>query len=132
MLDLHSQHRKGQVVSYCDRSALYDFLVWLAAGAVLLILVVVYASLHNDARDIKVRADRLNRANAELREQNAALRAELSLLTHPERISEQARQLGLVGPNDPSVVTLQVGYTSGRPSRDLVAEAANREKTVRE
>lgn len=77
-------------------------------GAIFVALIVAYAWLHTETLNINYQIEQLKKENMQLKETNAALRAEYSALIDPEKIDRQARQLGLTNSNHDSVRVLDL------------------------
>jgi len=106
MVDCHSQKLSNRPVGADDRATLSEIARWITVGALFVFLIVGYAWSQNKILGIHYQMEQLKTESAELREVNAALRAEYSSLINPESVESKASELGLVASNQVEVKIL--------------------------
>jgi hypothetical protein len=70
-------------------------------------LLLAYASLHEEILAINYEIERIKQDNAELGQMNDALKAEYSLLVNPQQIEETAKAMGLISANEAQITILE-------------------------
>ncbi len=120
MLDLSRQRLVNRPVSGGDRATYSEMVRWGAVGALFVSLILFYSWNQMEILSIQYRLQELKQQNNQLRETNAALRAEYKSLTNPERVAQKAERMGLISSNQPQVRIIQAGV---KPEGNLVAEA---------
>ncbi len=132
MVDCYSQSLSNRPVGADDRATLSEIARWTTVGALIVCLILVYAWSHNEILSIRYQMEQLKRESSELREINAALRAEYSSLTNPESIEHQATELGLVASNQAEVRILDSTRREVEVSERLVAQSNLQKQTLHE
>ncbi|MFQ5741567.1 MAG: hypothetical protein ACE5JX_21425 [Acidobacteriota bacterium] len=122
MLDLHQQRPSNRAPRGSMRSTSAKVAGWIAVGGLYLGLILIYAWNHSQILDLQYEIEASRIENQELRDAKDALRAELKLLTRPERIISEARQRGLISANRPEVMVIEGDLASPRTDA-LRAEA---------
>ena len=123
MVDCYSQRLSNRPVGADDRATLSEIARWATVGALIVCLILVYAWSHNEILGIHYQMEQLKRESNELREINAALRAEYSSLTNPESVEHQATELGLVASNQADVRILDSTRREVQVSERMVAQS---------
>ena len=75
-----------------DRATFSEITRWIGVVALLVGLTLAYAWSHNEILRIRYQMEQLRKETGEMREINAALRAEYSSLIDPENIEQEAGQ----------------------------------------
>ena len=132
MVDCHSQKLSNRPVGADDRATLSEIARWVTVGALFVCLIVVYAWSHNEILGIYYQMEQLKKESDELREINAALRAEYSSLINPESVEYKASELGLVASNQVEVRILDSRRREVQTSERMVAQSNLQRKTLYE
>lgn len=132
MVDCHSQKLSNRPVGADDRATLSEIARWVTVGALFVCLIVVYAWSHNEILGIHYQMEQLKKESGELREINAALRAEYSSLINPESVEYRASELGLVASNQVEVRILDSRRREVQTSERMVAQSNFQRKTLYE
>ena len=101
---------------------------WICVGAFFLALILTYAWLHTEILNIHYLQEQFKKENSQLRETNAALRVESSVLTNPDKIDRRARQLGLISASNPRVRILESDAPRLLTTENRMAELRSQKK----
>ncbi len=132
MLDFHYQDLSNRLMGADDRATFSEIARWISVVALLVCFVLAYAWSLNQILTIHYHMEHLRRESNELREINAALRAEHSSLINPENIDQEASKLGLVTSNRPEVRILDSDIATVKPTSNVVAQSTLQTEILRE
>jgi len=132
MVDCHSQKLSNRPVGADDRATLSEIARWVTVGALFVCLIVVYAWSQNEILGIHYQMEQLKKESGELREINAALRAEYSSLINPESVEYRASELGLVASNQVEVRILDSRRREVQTAERMVAQSNFQRKNLYE
>lgn len=130
MVDFHLQRITNRAVAGEARATVWEIARCIGVGGLFLGLILTYAWLHMETLDIHYRIEELKKENQQLREMNAALRAEYSVLVDPDKIDRLARKLGLTSSNHAAVRIVEA--TALAPAPNVLAESMQTQKTHNE
>ncbi len=131
MVDLSSQRLNNVTPAIKGGPSSLEWSGWVAVGLLVLGLVLATGWNQMEIMNLKYEIEEFRAQNRELRDENAAYRAEYQSLIDPEKIAEKAREMGLIAANQPQVTilhTLVPPQASGR----LVARVRSQPDTLRE
>lgn len=126
MVDFHLQRINNRPVTGEARATVWEITRCIGVGGLFLGLILTYAWLHMETLNINYEIEELKKENQQLREMNAALRAEYSVLVDPEKIDQQARQLGLTSSNHAAVRIVEATVLG--PAANVLAESLQTKK----
>ncbi|MCZ6485226.1 MAG: hypothetical protein O6826_05975 [Acidobacteria bacterium] len=132
MLDFHYQDLNNRLMGADDRATFSEIARWISVVALLVCFVLAYAWSRNEILTIHYQMEHLRRESNELREINAALRAEHSSLINPENIDQEASKLGLVTSNRAEVRILDSDIATVKPTSNVVAQSTLQTEILRE
>lgn len=132
MLDFHYQDLNNRLMGADDRATFSEIARWISVVALLVCFVLAYAWSRNQILTIHYQMEHLRRESNELREINAALRAEHSSLINPESIDQEASKLGLVTSNRAEVRILDSDIATVKPTSNVVAQSTLQTEILRE
>ena len=132
MLDFHYQDLSNRLMGADDRATFSEIARWISVAALLVCFVLAYAWSRNEILTIHYQMEHLRKESNELREINAALRAEHSSLINPESIDQEASKLGLVTSNRAEVRILDSDIATVKPTSDVVAQSTLQTEVLRE
>ena len=132
MLDFHYQDLSNRLMGADDRATFSEIARWISVVALLVCFVLAYAWSRNEILNIHYQMEHLRKESNELREINAALRAEHSSLINPESIDQEASKLGLVTSNRAEVRILDSDIATVKPTSDVVAQSTLQTEVLRE
>jgi len=132
MLDFHYQDLNNRLMGADDRATFSEIARWISVVALLVCFVLAYAWSRNEILTIHYQMEHLRRESNELREINAALRAEHSSLINPENIDQEASKLGLVASNRAEVRILDSDIATVKPTSNVVAQSTLQTEILRE
>ena len=132
MVDCYRQNLSNRPVGADDRATLSEISRWVTVGALFVCLILVYAWSHNEILGIHYQMETLKKESDELREINAALRAEYSSLINPENVENKAMELGLVASNRTEVRILDSTRREVQTSERMVAQSNLQKKILHE
>jgi hypothetical protein len=132
MLDFHYQDLSNRLMGADDRATFSEIARWISVVALLVCFVLAYAWSRNEILTIHYQMEHLRKESNELREINAALRAEHSSLINPESIDQEASKLGLVTSNRAEVRILDSDIATVKPTSDVVAQSTLQTEVLRE
>ncbi len=132
MLDFHYQDLSNRLMGADDRATFSEIARWISVVALLVCFVLAYAWSRNEILTIHYQMEHLRKESNELREINAALRAEHSSLINPESINQEASKLGLVTSNRAEVRILDSDIATVKPTSDVVAQSTLQTEVLRE
>ncbi|MCZ6770254.1 MAG: hypothetical protein O7D93_13515 [Acidobacteria bacterium] len=132
MLDFHYQDLNNRLMGADDRATFSEIARWISVVALLVCFVLAYAWSRNEILTIHYQMEHLRRESNELREINAALRAEHSSLINPESIDQEASKLGLVTSNRAEVRILDSDIATVKPTSNVVAQSTLQTEILRE
>ncbi len=132
MIDLQHQELSNYPVGSDDRATFSEIARWISVVALLGCFVLAYAWSRNEILTIHYQMEHLRRESNELREINAALRAEHSSLINPESIDQEASKLGLVNSNRAEVRILDSEIVPVQPTGNVVAQSTLQTEILRE
>ncbi len=132
MLDFHYQELSNRLMGADDRATFSEIARWISVVALLVCFVLAYAWSRNEILTIHYQMEHLRRESNELREINAALRAEHSSLINPESIDQEASKLGLVTSNRAEVRILDSDIVTVKPTSNVVAQSTLQTEILRE
>ena len=115
-----------------DRATFSEIARWISVVALLVCFVLAYAWSRNEILTIHYQMEQLRKESNELREINAALRAEHSSLINPESIDQEASKLGLVTSNRAEVRILDSDIVTVKPTSNVVAQSTLQTEILRE
>jgi len=132
MVDFHYQDLSNRLMGADDRATFSEIARWISVVALLVCFVLAYAWSRNEILTIHYQMEHLRRESNELREINAALRAEHSSLINPESIDQEASKLGLVNSNRAEVRILDSEIVPVQPTGNVVAQSTLQTEILRE
>ncbi|MFB3068140.1 MAG: hypothetical protein ACE1ZI_02615 [Acidobacteriota bacterium] len=132
MLDFHYQDLNNRLMGADDRATFSEIARWISVVALLVCFVLAYAWSRNEILTIHYQMEHLRKESNELREINAALRAEHSSLINPENIDQEASKLGLVTSNRAEVRILDSDIATVKPTSNVVAQSTLQTEILRE
>ncbi len=132
MVDFHYQDLSNRLMGADDRATFSEIARWISVVALLVCFVLAYAWSRNEILNIHYQMEHLRKESNELREINAALRAEHSSLINPESIDQEASKLGLVTSNRAEVRILDSDIATVKPTSDVVAQSTLQTEVLRE
>ncbi len=132
MLDFHYQDLSNRLMGADDRATFSEIARWISVVALLVCFVLAYAWSRNEILTIHYQMEHLRKESNELREINAALRAEHSSLINPESIDQEASKLGLVTSNSAEVRILDSDIATVKPTSNVVAQSTLQTEILRE
>ncbi len=132
MLDFHYQELSNRLMGADDRATFSEIARWISVVALLVCFVLAYAWSRNEILTIHYQMEHLRKESNELREINAALRAEHSSLINPESIDQEASKLGLVNSNRAEVRILDSDIATVKPTSNVVAQSTLQTEILRE
>ncbi len=132
MLDFHYQELSNRLMGADDRATFSEIARWISVVALLVCFVLAYAWSRNEILTIHYQMEHLRKESNELREINAALRAEHSSLINPESIDQEASKLGLVTSNRAEVRILDSDIVTVKPTSNVVAQSTLQTEILRE
>ena len=132
MLDFHYQELSNRLMGADDRATFSEIARWISVVALLVCFVLAYAWSRNEILTIHYQMEQLRKESNELREINAALRAEHSSLINPESIDQEASKLGLVTSNRAEVRILDSDIVTVKPTSNVVAQSTLQTEILRE
>ena len=130
MVDLNHQRINNRSVGPSDRTSLSEVSFWLVFGGCIVMLLLAYASLHEEILATNYEIERMKEENAELQEMNEALRAEYSVLVNPQEIEAVAKEMGIISANEEQIMILD--GASPHPAPNQVAQARQKPATLYE
>ncbi len=132
MVDFHYQDLSNRLMGADDRATFSEITRWISVVALLVCFVLAYAWSRNEILTIHYQMEHLRKESNELREINAALRAEHSSLINPESIDQEASKLGLVTSNRAEVRILDSDIATVKPTSNVVAQSTLQTEILRE
>ena len=132
MVDFHYQDLSNRLMGADDRATFSEIARWISVVALLVCFVLAYAWSRNEILTIHYQMEHLRKESNELREINAALRAEHSSLINPESIDQEASKLGLVTSNRAEVRILDSDIATVKPTSDVVVQSTLQTEVLRE
>ncbi|MEE8348541.1 MAG: hypothetical protein V3R94_03155 [Acidobacteriota bacterium] len=132
MNDCHYQNLRNRPVGANDRATFSEIARWVTVGGLFVCLILVYAWSHNEILGIHYQMEQLKRESGDLREVNAALRAEYSSLINPESVEHKAKGLGLVASNQAEVKILDTTRREVQISGNMLAQSNFPKKPLHE
>ncbi len=132
MVDFHYQDLSNRLMGADDRATFSEIARWISVVALLVCFVLAYAWSRNEILNIHYEMEHLRKESNELREINAALRAEHSSLINPESIDQEASKLGLVTSNRAEVRILDSDIVTVKPTSNVVAQSTLQTEILRE
>ena len=132
MVDFHLQKLSNRLMGADDRATFSEIARWISVVALLVCFLLAYAWSRNEILSIHYQMEHLRKESHELREINAALRAEHSSLINPESIEQKASKLGLVTSNRAEVRILDSDVVTVKPTLKVVAQSTLQKKILPE
>ncbi len=132
MVDFHYQDLSNRLMGADDRATFSEIARWISVVALLVCFVLAYAWSRNEILNIHYQMEHLRKESNELREINAALRAEHSSLINPESIDQEASKLGLVTSNRAEIRILDSDIATVKPTSNVVAQSTLQTEILRE
>lgn len=130
MVDLNHQRINNRSVGPSDKTSLSEVSFWLVFGGCLVMLLLSYASLHEEILAINYKIEQIKQDNAELYQINNALRAEYSVLVNPQEIEATAKGMGLISANEAQITIID--GTPADPALNQVAQTRTQPEIIYE
>jgi len=125
MVDMSCQQLRNSSIRSEQQFSAREFTCWLCVGALMLSLVLAYSFNQSKILSIQYQIEEINADNDRLRDESATLRAQYQSLKNPERILQQAQDIGLISANRPEVTIIQADPFT-RVDQSLVAAVHNK------